>query len=99
MLMTPVQIARVYAAVANGGKLVTPHLNAKGYRKPEDIGINPAKLAIVVYIIITMTQGFSEVLKCWYRFKTKVDLWHDESEVDVRDQVAAESEQNTGKGA
>ena len=47
MLMTPVQIARVYAAVANGGKLVTPHLNAKGYRKPEDIGINPAKLAIV----------------------------------------------------
>ena len=59
----------------------------------------PAKLAIVVYIIITMTQGFSEVLKCWYRFRTSVDLWHDESEVDVREQVAGEAEQNAGKGA
>ena len=47
MLMTPVQIARVYAAIANGGKMVTPHLNKKGYRQPEPTGINPAKLAIV----------------------------------------------------
>ncbi|MBQ7154728.1 MAG: penicillin-binding protein 2 [Synergistaceae bacterium] len=47
MLMTPVQIARVYAAVANGGKMVTPHLNKKGYKTPENIGLNPAKLAIV----------------------------------------------------
>ncbi len=47
MLMTPLQIARVYAAIANGGKLVTPHLNQKGYKTPEDIGITPAKLAIV----------------------------------------------------
>ena len=47
VLMTPLQIARVYAAIANGGKLVTPHLNQKGYRPPEEIGINPTKLAIV----------------------------------------------------
>ena len=47
MLMTPIQIAREYAAIANGGKIVTPHLCAKGYRKPEDMGINPAKLEIV----------------------------------------------------
>ena len=47
MLMTPLQIARVYAAIANGGKLVTPHLNQKGYKAPEDIGITPSKLAIV----------------------------------------------------
>lgn len=47
VLMTPIQIARVYAAIANGGKLVTPHLNKKGYREPEVIGITPAKLAIV----------------------------------------------------
>lgn len=47
MLMTPIQIARVYAAIANGGKMVTPHLNVKGYKNPEDIGINPAKLEIV----------------------------------------------------
>lgn len=47
VLMTPVQIARVYAAIANGGKMVTPHLNSKGYKQPEPIGITPAKLAIV----------------------------------------------------
>ena len=47
MLMTPIQIARVYAAIANGGKMVTPHLNSKGYKTPEDIGLNPAKLEIV----------------------------------------------------
>lgn len=47
MLMTPIQIARVYAAIANGGKMVTPHLNKNGYKTPENIGLNPAKLAIV----------------------------------------------------
>ena len=47
VLMTPIQIARVYAAIANGGKMVIPHLNQKGYREPEDIGMTPAKLAIV----------------------------------------------------
>ena len=47
MLMTPIQIARVYAAIANGGKMVTPHLNPKGYRTPENIGLNPNKLEIV----------------------------------------------------
>ncbi|MBQ3402251.1 MAG: penicillin-binding protein 2 [Synergistaceae bacterium] len=47
MLMTPIQIARVYAAIANGGKMVTPHLCVKGYRTPENIGLNPAKLEIV----------------------------------------------------
>ena len=47
MLMTPIQIARVYAAIANGGKLVTPHLNTKSYKTPEDLNLNQAKLAIV----------------------------------------------------
>ena len=47
MLMTPIQIARVYAAIANGGKIVTPHLNSKNYKTPENIGLNPEKLAIV----------------------------------------------------
>ena len=47
VLMTPLQIARVYAAIANGGKLVTPHLNIKNFKRPEEIGINPEKLAIV----------------------------------------------------
>ncbi len=47
MLMTPVQIARVYAAIANGGKMVTPHLCSKGYAPPEDIELDPVKLEIV----------------------------------------------------
>lgn len=47
MLMTPIQIARLYAAIANGGKMVTPHLNRQGYKEPEDIGLDPAKLEIV----------------------------------------------------
>ena len=47
MLMTPLQIARLYAAIANGGKMVTPHLHAKGYKKPETVPITPTKLAIV----------------------------------------------------
>jgi len=50
----------------------------------------PAKLAIVVYIVLTMTQGLSELIKCWYRFKTNVDLWHDCPADDVRDFTAAE---------
>lgn len=47
MLMTPIQIARLYAAIANGGKLVTPHLNEKQSKQPQDLGITQAKLAIV----------------------------------------------------
>ena len=47
VLMTPLQIARVYAAIANGGKLVTPHLCALNYKEPENLNLNPDKLAIV----------------------------------------------------
>lgn len=47
VLMTPLQIARVYAAIANGGKLVTPHLSALNYKEPEDLNLNPEKLALV----------------------------------------------------
>ena len=50
----------------------------------------PAKGAIVIYIILTMTQGISEMLKCWYRFKTNVDLWHDCATEYVRDFTTAE---------
>ena len=51
----------------------------------------PAKAAIVVYIILTMTQGFSELLKCWYRFKTRVELWQACPEADDQNLSAAEN--------
>ncbi|MBQ7219835.1 MAG: penicillin-binding protein 2 [Synergistaceae bacterium] len=47
MLMTPIQIARLYAAIANNGSLVTPHLNKKGYKTPKKLPVTPKKLAIV----------------------------------------------------
>ncbi|MBR1673027.1 MAG: penicillin-binding protein 2, partial [Fretibacterium sp.] len=47
LLMTPLQIARVYAAIANGGKLVRPHLCALNYEEPEDLGLAPERLALV----------------------------------------------------
>ena len=47
MLMTPIQIARLYAAIANNGSLVTPHLNKKGYKVPQKLPLNLKKLAIV----------------------------------------------------
>ena len=47
LLMTPLQIARVYAAIANGGRLVTPHLSNLSYRPPVDMHLTPAKVALV----------------------------------------------------
>jgi len=35
----------------------------------------PVKFAIPVYVVFTMSQGISEVIKCYYRFKTNTELW------------------------
>lgn len=40
LLMTPLQLARVYAAVANGGRLVTPRLNAAKPPEYKEVGIS-----------------------------------------------------------
>ena len=50
--VTPIQIARAYAAIANGGYLVTPHLSKKygqlsSYQKPIKIDINPKSIQLV----------------------------------------------------
>ena len=50
--VTPIQLARAYAAIANGGYLVTPHLLKKqgdllGEQKPIKIDIDPKSIALV----------------------------------------------------
>jgi penicillin-binding protein 2 len=47
LLLTPLQIARFYAAIANGGHLVTPHVVSMNFRPPIDMEILPDKLAVV----------------------------------------------------
>ncbi|GHS95152.1 beta-lactamase [Synergistales bacterium] len=47
LLLTPIQLARVYAAIANGGYLVTPHLSPSEFKEPVSIGVSKEKLAVV----------------------------------------------------
>lgn len=35
----------------------------------------PAKMAIPICLALSLTQGFSELLKSYYRWKTGADLW------------------------
>ncbi len=43
----------------------------------------PVKFAIPLYVVITMTQGISEIIKCVYRFKTNTNLWGIEEDLPV----------------
>jgi len=58
LLVTPLQMTRLYAMIANGGKLVTPHvaedveqegkvLRTFGEQSPQPTGVDPAALAAV----------------------------------------------------
>ena len=47
LLLTPLQIARVYAAIANGGRLVHPFLCDRTYREPTGLPVGREKLATV----------------------------------------------------
>ncbi len=49
---TPMQIARAYAVIANGGYIITPHLSKLGkknisYKKPVKVDIDPKHLQVI----------------------------------------------------
>lgn len=47
LLTTPIQLARLYAALANGGMLVTPHLSSGGGEPPKKLDVSQKDLDIV----------------------------------------------------
>jgi penicillin-binding protein 2 len=55
LLMTPIQVLRIYAAIANGGYLVTPHLNAAAPHLERD-------LRIPKFGLRAMQRGLEEVV-------------------------------------
>ena len=58
LLTTGLQLARAYAAVANGGRLVTPHLvSSNDVPPPVDLGLNPDHLALVVDGLTRVVHG------------------------------------------
>ena len=47
LLMTPLQITRLYAAVANGGFLVTPHLVSSNFQEPTNMNLPSGSLQVI----------------------------------------------------
>ena len=58
LLVTNMQLARAYAVLANGGRLVTPHLVASAdVPPPVDLGLDPQHLALVVEGLTRVVHG------------------------------------------
>ncbi len=64
VLVTPLQMARLYAAVANGGRLVTPHLvEGPHVPAPKPMGLKPGTLeALHAGLRQAVTSGTAKVL-------------------------------------
>ena len=45
----------------------------------------PAKMAIPVCVALTLLQGISEAIKCYYRWKTGQNLWNSEQLGEAKD--------------
>ncbi len=62
LLVTPLQMARLYAAVANGGWLVTPHLVEKPPTRTR-IGLKPSTVAVLQKgLRMVVTEGTARLL-------------------------------------
>ena len=58
LLATSLQLTRAYAALANGGRLVTPHLvESEGLAGPLDLGLDPHHLELVVRGLELVVHG------------------------------------------
>ena len=61
--VTPLQMARLYAAVANGGWLVTPHLVERPNTQRQWIGLKPATLQVLRQgLRMVVTEGTARLL-------------------------------------
>jgi penicillin-binding protein 2 len=58
LLVTNIQLVRAYAVLANGGRLVTPHLVASAdVPPPVELGLDPQHLALVVEGLTRVVHG------------------------------------------
>ena len=56
LLMTPIQLARMYAPIANGGRLVVPHFNADKKTEGPQVKVSKANMDII-------RRGMEEVIR------------------------------------
>ena len=57
VLMTPIQLLRAYAAIANGGKLFTPRLNSAAEPEYRKLGVSPEIIRILQAGLLEVTRS------------------------------------------
>lgn len=56
LLMTPLQMAHLFASMANGGQVFTPHLRLDWKEKPRDAKLNPKYVKVIMDGIKSVTD-------------------------------------------